>query len=75
MKTNKTVLGKQWKNSASAYHNVSWDKNRSRWIAHISVDGKPKFQKRFKYEDDAARHVNWIIDELNLTDRPRNIII
>ena len=31
-------------------------------------------QKRFNTEEEAALHVNYIIDTLKLIDRPKNII-
>lgn len=33
------------------------------------------YSKRFKTEAEAALHINWIIDTLNLKDRPKNIIM
>lgn len=61
-------------NAVSKYHNVTYDKSRNQWKASIKVEGKMLFQKRFKYEDDAAKYVNKMIDELKL-NRPKNIII
>ena len=58
--------------NSSQYHNVTWDKARSKWKAHIRHENKNWFPKRFDTELEAARHVNWILDELGLTDRPRN---
>lgn len=73
--TQKNTLGKKHKTSCkSKYHNVTWDKNRKCWQASIRHEGKTYFQKRFKSEENAAKHVNWIIDELGLTNRPKNII-
>lgn len=73
--TTKNSLGKKHlPNNYSEYHNVSFDKNRDRWVGSIRVDGKNMHSKRFKTEEEAALHVNWIIDELGLTDRPKNII-
>lgn len=59
---------------SSQYHNVAWDKSRNRWTATVRHDGKNWFPKRFVSEIEAAKHVNWIIDELSLTDRLRNIV-
>lgn len=71
----KNTLGKKHKKTClSKYHNVSWDKNRNRWQASVRHEKKTWYQKRFILEDDAALHVNWILDELGLTDRPKNII-
>lgn len=58
----------------SKYRNITYDKARNMWQATIRVNGENKYQKRFKTEEEAALHVNWIIDKLNLTDRPKNII-
>ena len=58
----------------SNYHNVTFHKGRNKWAATIRVGGKNMFPKRFNTEVEAALHVNWIIDELGLTDRPKNII-
>lgn len=60
-------LGKE-----SKYHNVFYDKSRSKWVGVVRVQGKNHFQKRFNTEIEAARHVNWIIDQLGLVDRPKN---
>ena len=38
----------------------------------IILDRKTVYRRRFKTEEEAARHVNWIIDTLGLTDRKRN---
>lgn len=62
------------KGKGSKYRNVSWDKSRSKWIGAIRHNKKTYFQRRFNSEEEAALHVNWIIDELGLTDRPYNII-
>ena len=72
--TQKNTLGKKHKsNTASKYHNVSYDKNKNRWVAVI-IENKQKFGfKRFKTEEEAALHVNNIIDEYNL-ERPKNVI-
>ncbi len=73
--TTKNTLGKKHKKTCkSKYHNVTWDKNRERWQASVRHEKKTWHQKRFKSEKDAALHVNWIIDELDLIDRPKNVI-
>lgn len=69
---NKPTTGLKHKSSASKYHNVG--KSRNKWIATVRYKGKNWYQKRFDNEEDAARHVNWILDTLGLNDRPRNII-
>lgn len=63
------------KGATSKYHNVTWDKNRERWVAGVRHEKKTHHQKRFVNEDDAALHVNWILDEMGLHDRPRNVVI
>lgn len=63
------------KGKGSKYHNVIWDKSREKWIGVVRQGKKNYFQKRFDTEEEAALHVNWIIDELGLTDRPKNIVI
>ncbi len=62
------------KGKGSKYFNVSYDKHRDKWIGTIRHNNKTYFQKRFSTEEEAALHVNWIIDELGLSDRPKNII-
>lgn len=57
---------------SSSYHNVIWDKTRNKWVGTVRHNSKNHFQKRFDNEVDAAKHVNWILDELGLTDRSRN---
>jgi hypothetical protein len=58
----------------SKYYNVGYDSIRNKWRAGIRLDGKTYYQKRFDSEEEAALHVNWALDQLNLHDRPRNII-
>ena len=58
----------------SNYRNVSWDSNRQKWMGGIKHKGKVIKNKRFDTEEEAANHVNWIIDTYNL-NRPKNIII
>lgn len=60
--------------SGSKYRNVSYDKARNKWSACIRVNGKNYYQKRFNTEEEAALHVNWIIDTMGLHDRPKNVI-
>lgn len=62
------------KGKSSKYHNVSFDKNRNKWVGGITIKGKRPLQKRFNTEEEAALHVNWIIDTLNLIGYPKNII-
>lgn len=59
---------------ASKYHNVGYDDVRKKWKTAIRHNGKTYYQKRFDNEEDAARYVNWALDELQLFDRPRNIV-
>lgn len=59
---------------SSKFHNVSWDATRKRWRACLKDGGKTVFQKRFDSELDAARYVNQMLDELGITNRPKNIV-
>lgn len=68
---NKPTTGKKL-GKASQYFNVSWDKSRGKWNACVRHNSQNYFQKRFDCEIEAARHVNWILDELQLMDRSRN---
>ena len=60
--------------NSSKYHNVIWDKDRNKWMGVVRHEKKNHYQKRFDTEEEAALHVNWILDTLGLTDRPRNIV-
>ena len=73
--TMKNSLGKKHKSNVSKYHNVGFDKRRKKWTAGVFHNGKNWYQKRFNSEIEAALHVNWIIEKLGLTDRPKNIIV
>lgn len=59
---------------SSSYHNVIWDKSREKWIGVVRHNSKNWHPKRFYTEVEAAKHVNWILDELGLIDRTRNIV-
>ena len=73
--TQKNALGKKHKkNTASKYHNVSYDKDRNKWTACIIADKKRYGFKRFDTENEAALHVNYIIDTYGFSDRPKNIV-
>lgn len=72
----KNSLGKKHlPNPTSKYHNVTYDKSRSKWVGQVRYQKKNWYMKRFNTEEEAALHVNWIIDTLGLTDRPKNVII
>jgi hypothetical protein len=58
----------------SRFNNVTWDRSRNKWVAVVRLDNKGQFPKRFDSETDAAKHVNWIIDTLGLTNRAKNIV-
>lgn len=60
--------------SSSKYHNVLWDKQRQKWVGVVRHQSKNHFPKRFDSEQDAAKHVNWILDTLGLDDRPKNLV-
>lgn len=68
-----SLIGKKVGES-SKYHNVSWDSTRCKWKATLKNKRKMAFQKRFDNEIEAALYVNEMLDYLNITDRPRNII-
>lgn len=63
------------KGTTSKYHNVTWDKSRNKWVGSVRHNKKTWHQKRFNTEDEAALHVNWILDTLGLSDRPKNVVI
>jgi len=76
MYTARNSLGKKHlPNTTSIYHNVSYDKNREKWNAGIRHQGKSLEFKRFDLEEDAALHVNYLIDKYGLHDRTRNVIV
>ena len=58
----------------SRFHNVLYDSARKKWKASIKVGGMVVGQKRFVTENEAAQHVNKLLDEHGITDRPRNVI-
>lgn len=72
--TAKNTLGKKHFSTASRFHNVGWDKSRNKWVACVRHNGVNYYHKRFDSEEEAALHVNWILDTLKLTDRPKNIV-
>jgi len=64
----------------SHFHNVTYDPSKDRWIASVKVKGK-SYVKRFptkKYGEEAERlaalAVNELLDNLGLTNRPKNIL-
>ena len=69
-----STLGTKHKSTVSKYFNVGYDVSRKKWTATIRHNGKNYMQKRFNTEDEAALHVNFIIDTLGLKDRPYNIV-
>lgn len=62
------------KGKGSKYFNVIYDKARDKWVGVVRHDKKNHMPKRFNTEIEAAKHVNLILDTLQLHDRPRNII-
>jgi hypothetical protein len=73
--TLKNSLGKKHlPNTTSKYHNVGYDKARGKWRATIRHEGKNLESKRFDTEEEAALHINHLIDKYELHDRPKNII-
>lgn len=64
----------------SKYHNVTYDPTRDRWIASVKHN-KKSYAKRFPVsehgeaaQDLAALAVNDLLDQLGITDRPKNVI-
>lgn len=57
---------------SSKYRNVSWDNERSKWIAAPKMNGKQSFNRRFDTEVEAAKYVDSILALNGVTDRPRN---
>ena len=72
--TMKNNLGKKKKDSISKYYSVCYDRTRDKWIGSIRHNNVIYYRKRFDTQEKAALHVNWILDTLGLTDRPRNVI-
>lgn len=70
---NKPAVGKQF-GKTSKYHGVGYDVRRDKWYSGITHEKRCQFRKRFDTEVEAAKHFNWILKELKITDRPRNII-
>lgn len=56
----------------SKFHNVTWNVERSKWLAGIKYQRKTYGQKRFDSEIEAALHVDKLLDEVGDTKRPRN---
>lgn len=70
---NNPGIGKKF-GITSKYRGVGYDDKRGKWYSGVTHKGKCLHRKRFDTEDEAARHYNWILDELNLNDRPKNVI-
>lgn len=69
-----SVKGKKHKSTVSKYHNVGFDTSRGKWRACLRIDGINYQQKRFNTEEEAALHVNYLLDLYGITDRPKNVI-
>lgn len=69
---NKPTKGKKLKDSSSQYFGVCYDRNRGKWASKVVRDWKIYYQRRFLTEVEAAKHYNWILDELGITDMPKN---
>lgn len=68
-------IGGKQPNAVSKYNNVACRPGVSKpWSGSIKYKGKRVHCKWFSTEVEAALHVNWIYDELGITNRPRNII-
>lgn len=46
--------GKKGTGTSSVYKGVTWDRNRSKWIAQIMLDGKHHYLGRYVSETEAA---------------------
>jgi HNH endonuclease/NUMOD4 motif/AP2 domain len=64
----------------SHYHNVTYDPSKDRWIASVKHN-KKSYAKRFPVvihgavaQALAALAVNDLLDQLGITDRPKNVI-
>lgn len=62
------------KSKRSKYSYVYYIPSRNKWLASVHLNGKTIGQKRFNCEVEAALHVNKILDEYGIHDRPRNIV-
>lgn len=71
---NKPTIGKKF-GTNSIYHGVGFDRAKWKWFSYVRHNNKEWYRKRFSCEIEAALHFNWICDELNLIDRPRNVIV
>lgn len=64
------------KAGVSVYRNVSYVSNpraKSKWAASIRHDGKSSYGwKTFMTEEEAAKHVDWLLDSIGDTSRVRN---
>lgn len=58
----------------SKYFNVSWDSSRKKWKTAVMHNGRTLGQRRFDSEEEAALHVNAVLDYYGIADRPRNVI-
>lgn len=70
---NMPTVGKKF-GTTSQYHGVGFDHVRHKWYSGISHQGRIRYRRRFDTEEEAARHYNWIIEELSLLNRPKNVI-
>lgn len=58
---------------SSRFRNVTFDQLRGKWVAAITHNKRSVGSKRFDTEEEAAEHVNYLIDSLGLS-RPKNVI-
>jgi len=58
----------QTKEQASQYKGVSWNKKKNKWFAHLHLKGqRPKFGGTFQDELDAAKRVNQLCEEMEIS--------
>ena len=67
----KSFLGRKHANSASKFHNVSWDKARNKWSAKLTHNGVVIHLGRFLDEVEAAKAVDAYVIKENIK-RPLN---
>ena len=67
----KSFLGRKHANSASKFHNVSWDKSRNKWSAKLTHNGAVINLGRFLDEVEAAKAVDAYVIKENIK-RPLN---
>ena len=79
LEKHKSYVGRKNTRSKTKYFNVGITyyeykgKRTQYYLAKVTHNGKNLCPRKFKTEEEAALHVNWIIDTYKL-DRPKNVI-